>query len=91
MNPLLAAIAAATVVLLAAGAFGTWKVLGRIRQAVEHIEEHFGDQPSGIIQLPDYDDGQASSQLRAAADHLTARRAAADRAGLFAPNPREGS
>lgn len=79
MNPILAAIAAATVVLLAAGAFCTWKVLTRIGQAVQHLEEHLV-QPEGIIEPRDLDD-----------DQVREIRSAMDRDGFFAPNLREGS
>lgn len=80
MNPILAAIAAATVVLLAAGAFCTWKVLTRIGQAVQHLEEHL-EQPGGILDGPvELTDGQAEEF-----------RASLTREGFFAPNPREGS
>lgn len=77
MNPVIAAIAG--VVQLAAVAFGTWKVLTRIRQAVQHLEQHL-QQPEGIIEPGGLDDEQ-TGELRAAMD----------RRGFFAPNPREGS
>lgn len=82
MNPTLTAFLVAcapAAVAVAAVAFGTWKVLKRIGQAVEHLEQHQGEQPEVSINLPDFGDGQ-----------LQQSRSAMDPAGFFAPNRREG-
>lgn len=83
MNPTLMLLLAAgvpTLVVVTAVAFGTWKVLTRIRQAVVHLEQHLGEPADNIPEPDDFE-----------RDQTRELRAAMDRGGFFAPNPREGS